>query len=92
MAARDWPGNVRELRNAADRYVLGLGLDEDVPTQVTGNLADQVKAFEKNAIAATLVANRGNLKATYEVLGLSRKTLYEKMHKHGLRRDDFTAI
>src|SRR5690606_17615910 len=27
IARRDWPGNVRELRNAADRYVLGLGVD-----------------------------------------------------------------
>ena len=26
IAERDWPGNVRELRNAADRFVLGLGL------------------------------------------------------------------
>lgn len=90
VAARDWPGNVRELRNAADRYVLGLGLDEDAPPELASNLADQVKAFEKNAIAAALVANRGNLKATYEALGLSRKTLYEKMHKLGLRREDFT--
>jgi len=90
VAARDWPGNVRELRNAADRYVLGLGLDEDAPVSVSGSLATQVEDFEKNAIAAALMANRGSLKATYEALGLSRKTLYEKMHKHGLRREDFT--
>lgn len=90
VAARDWPGNVRELRNAADRYVLGLGLDEDAQPPVQGSLASQVEAFEKNAIAAALMTNRGSLKATYEALGLSRKTLYEKMHKHGLRREDFT--
>jgi two-component system C4-dicarboxylate transport response regulator DctD len=81
---------VRELRNAADRYVLGLGLDDDTPLRAEGGLAEQVNAFEKTAIAAALVANRGNLKPTYEALGLSRKTLYEKMHKHGLRREDFT--
>ena len=90
VAARDWPGNVRELRNAADRYLLGLGLDEDISAQIGGSLADQVRDFEKNAIAAALVANGGNLKATYEALGLSRKTLYEKMHRYGLQRDDFT--
>lgn len=90
VAARDWPGNVRELRNAADRYVLGLGLDEDATAPVSGSLASQVDRFEKNAIAAALMANRGNLKATYEALELSRKTLYEKIHKHGLRREDFT--
>ena len=90
VATQEWPGNVRELRNAADRYVLGLGLDQAVNAPATGNLAAQVETFEKNAIAAALVANQGNLKATYEALGLSRKTLYEKMQKHGLRREDFT--
>ncbi len=89
VAGREWPGNVRELRNAADRYVLGLGLEEDGPPPVAGNLADQVNVFEKTTIAAALAAHGGNLKATYEALGLSRKTLYEKMHKHGLRREDF---
>lgn len=89
VAAREWPGNVRELRNAADRYVLGLGVDEDAPVATSGSLADQVNNFEKNSIAAALVAHQGNLKATYEALGLSRKTLYEKMHKYGLRREDF---
>ena len=47
--------------------------------------------FEKDAIAAALVANAGNLKATYESLGLARKTLYEKMQKHGLRREDYLS-
>lgn len=89
IAGRDWPGNVRELRNAADRYVLGLGLEDDVPPATNGSLVDQINGFEKSAIAASLVANAGNLKSTYESLGLSRKTLYEKMHKHGLRREDF---
>lgn len=91
IAGRDWPGNVRELRNAADRYVLGLGLDEEIPAAANGSLVDQVSVFEKTAIAAALVANGGNLKSTYESLGLSRKTLYEKMHKHGLRREDFAV-
>lgn len=89
ISGREWPGNVRELRNAADRYVLGLGLDEEIPAAVNGSLVDQVSVFEKTVIAASLVANGGNLKSTYESLGLSRKTLYEKMHKHGLRREDF---
>ena len=74
----------------AIRWVLGLGIDEDAPLEVNGSLADQVNAFEKNAIAAALVAHQGNPKATYEALCLSRKTLYEKMHKYGLRREDFT--
>lgn len=87
IAQRDWPGNVRELRNAADRFVLGLGLapaeDEAGPAQ-TSRLADRVAQFERGVIVGALVASGGNLKPVYETLGISRKTLYEKMQKYGL--------
>ena len=90
LSAQTWPGNVRELRNAADRYVLGLGLREDGSDAMPpASLAKQVERYEASVIASALVSQKGNLKATYEVLGLSRKTLYEKMQRHGLRREDF---
>ena len=91
LAAHDWPGNVRELRNVAERFVLGLDLGHE-PSAVEGaSLAEQVEKFERTVIAATLAANGGELKSTYESLGLSRKTLYEKMQKLGLRREDFST-
>lgn len=86
LAARDWPGNVRELRNAAERHVLGLDRDEDEAAPPPSRLADRVAAFERDAIAAALAAHGGRLRGVYESLGLSRKTLYEKMQKHGLDR------
>jgi two-component system C4-dicarboxylate transport response regulator DctD len=89
-AARRWPGNVRELRNAAERYVLGLETGQpDTPATSETTLATRVADFERNAIAAELTANSGNLKQTYEALGLSRKSLYEKMQKYNLSRDTF---
>ncbi len=93
LANQSWPGNVRELRNAADRFVLGL----DSPQAMTGNsggqksLAEQVGAFERNVIAAELSAQGGSLTQTFESLALSRKSLYEKMQKHGLSRKDYGA-
>ena len=89
VAVRDWPGNVRELRNAADRFVLGLGLEDAVTAVADKTLAEQVEAHERSLIAASLAEQGGNLKATYEALGLSRKTLYEKMQKHGLKKEDY---
>ncbi len=35
---------------------------------------------------ATIAAHQGHLRKVYESLGISRKTLYEKMQKHGLDR------
>ncbi len=91
VATRDWPGNVRELRNAADRFVLGLTAGTGTESTAPGSLADQMAAHEKALISATLAANAGSLKPTYEALGISRKALYEKMQKHGLDREDFAA-
>ncbi|TKT76297.1 sigma-54 dependent transcriptional regulator [Aquamicrobium sp. LC103] len=92
IAERDWPGNVRELRNAADRFGLGLGLQFDdaraTATQPT-RLAERVAEFEKTVIINALAAQRGSLKPVYESLGLSRKSLYEKMQKYGLDRRHF---
>ncbi len=90
VSQRAWPGNVRELRNAADRFVLGLGVaDEegadDDPGEPT-SLASRVADYEKRLIASALAASGGALKPVYEGFGISRKTLYEKMQKYGLTR------
>lgn len=87
LMRRDWPGNVRELRNMAERVALGLGLDDAAdpgPETAGGRLADRVAAFEKAEIERALAAHGGALKPVYESLGLSRKTLYEKMVKLGI--------
>ena len=98
LLAHDWPGNVRELRNAADRFVLGL--DEVVPGAAVldglaglgeGPLAGRLEAVEKSILEAELRRHGGSLKATYEALGLSRKTLYDKLQRHGLKREDYVA-
>ncbi|MBX9465360.1 MAG: sigma-54 dependent transcriptional regulator [Aquamicrobium sp.] len=88
IARREWPGNVRELRNAADRCVLGLDLEGlvDVADNTTAKLAERVARFERSVIASALQAHGGSLKPVYEELGISRKTLYEKMQRYALGR------
>ena len=81
----NWPGNVRELRNAADRFVLGLDRGRSGrPRRSASGLADKVADFERGVIASALAAHGGSLRPVYEPLGISRKTLYEKMQKYGL--------
>jgi two-component system C4-dicarboxylate transport response regulator DctD len=101
LMAHDWPGNVRELRNAADRFVLGMGdvvpggfgvasgTDSAGQPPLSGPLAERLDAVEKSILEAELRRQGGSLKATYEALGLSRKTLYDKLQRHGIRREDF---
>jgi two-component system C4-dicarboxylate transport response regulator DctD len=91
VLSHDWPGNIRELKHEADRYVLGLSklgeMDENTSSYLP--LADQLMIVEKQLIIAELKSANGVLKSTQEALGLSRKSLYEKMRKHGLDKNDY---
>ncbi|MFI0377906.1 MAG: helix-turn-helix domain-containing protein, partial [Candidatus Thiodiazotropha sp.] len=87
----NWPGNVRGLRNAAERFVLlgdecGLQLDEKSVTSpcVPLTLPEHVEVFERAMIEQALSESGGVIKKTMELLGLPRKTLYDKMQKYGL--------
>jgi len=102
LLEQDWLGNVRELKNAAERFALGFGLDLTGPCnreesvrpneQMNGQkrtLVEKMSAFEKNLIAQELIRTKGNIKETCLTLGLPRKTFYDKLTKHGLKRKDF---
>jgi two-component system C4-dicarboxylate transport response regulator DctD len=92
-----WPGNVRELRNLAERYVLlGESVGYDLDKLLHGSsgaaaisLPEQVEYFEKSVIEQELTAQKGNLRQVMEVLGLPRKTLYDKMRKYGLDKQNY---
>jgi len=90
LSSTDWLGNVRELRNAAQRFALGLEVENANSISLQdGDLSKRISAFERQAIISELQATSGALKPAYEALGLSRKTLYEKMQKYGLTRADY---
>ncbi|WP_428424016.1 sigma-54-dependent transcriptional regulator [Pararhizobium sp.] len=85
---RNWPGNVRELRNVAERYVLGL---EDMPVSANADAGEMLEArmdrVERAILLDSLAEQDGRIGATADALGISRKTLYLKMRKHGLGGD-----
>jgi two-component system C4-dicarboxylate transport response regulator DctD len=89
LAQQDWPGNVRELRNAAERHLLGLD-DDDVPLEPpvpsAPTLEQQLDIAERLAIESALNQFDGRVGVTAQALGITRKTLYLKMRKHGLGR------
>ncbi|MCI0913604.1 sigma-54-dependent transcriptional regulator [Pseudomonas putida] len=91
-----WPGNVRELQNAAERFALGLelALDNQAPVAAApttahqlGNLSEQVEQFERSLIAAELGQPHSSMRSLAEALGIPRKTLHDKLRKHGLSFD-----
>jgi len=87
LLSHDWPGNVRELRNAAERHALGL---PPLATPGSGSqpealtLAMQMDLVERILIEQALKKHRGQPAEMCAELGIARKTLYDKLHRHGL--------
>lgn len=95
LTTHDWPGNVRELENTAMRFALGLGVEFADATAISWNkelnaapLADQIAALEELILRRTLGSCEGSMKQCYERLGISRKTLYDKLKKYGITAAD----
>ena len=89
LLTHDWPGNVRELANAAERQTLGLSAPEPVALDAGPSLAAQQEAFEAHCLRAALSRHKGDIKAVLHELQLPRRTLNEKMQRHGLLREMF---
>jgi two-component system C4-dicarboxylate transport response regulator DctD len=82
--------------NAADRFALDLDLDlvttDDALPAAASNLAEQVAAHEKKPHCRCHRCPWGEpQRQRMRRWGFSRKSLYEKMQKHGLSRQDFFA-
>ncbi|GBE33195.1 transcriptional regulatory protein ZraR [bacterium BMS3Bbin05] len=94
----DYPGNVRELENIVERCVaLSAGkviTTDDLPPHLihTGDKGtsrltlSEVKAeAEKEYIVRVLQSTKWNRTRTAEILGISRKTLWEKINTLGIK-------
>ena len=92
-----WPGNIRELENCIKRATImadgnqisreEIGLDPPEPDHMDGAL--DLRAIrdnaEKRAIISALGRVNGNMVKAAELLGISRPTLYDLMHRLGLK-------
>jgi len=96
IEAHTWPGNVRELENCIKRAVImadGAQITQDdiglaPPTGNENDFIDlrQVRdTAERTAVVTALGRANGNLARAAEILGISRPTLYDIMHRLGLR-------
>ncbi len=100
MSAYDWPGNTRELENVIERMVLlseGSILTRDnLPAELTGvklsggddtlkGTRDAIyQATERKMIMEALDKTGGNRTRASKVLGISRRTLQNKIKEYEL--------
>ncbi len=99
MRAHHWPGNVRELRNCVERsFILSddeIQLEITRPGPVAGPrvgsdgcvrvpLGSTVADAEREMILATIDHCGGNKRKAADVLGISVKTVYNKLAEYGM--------
>ena len=85
----DWPGNVRELKAVAERLCLGLDDGLDAVQSDTISLGTRMDHYERSLIREALRNSGGNVAAAAALLGLPKKTLYDKLARHQLEPETF---
>ena len=96
-----FPGNVRELEHTIERALILAGPDPITPAHFSFARTPSrtepawvpripaeglsLEALEKELILQALERAAGNKSAAARLLGLTRRTLYSRMEKHGLR-------
>ncbi len=99
LRAHNWPGNVRELRNVIQRAVIrcqsptlsavDLPLDSvrqrGQDTHFVVRLGSPLHEVERELIVRTLSYAGGNKKRASDILGMSRRNLYNRLHGYAKR-------
>ena len=98
LESYDWPGNVREIKNVIHRAVVMCSgevlLPEHLPKRffskqpgppmVSIRIGSALEEAEKEMIAQTLIWTNNNRQRTAAILGITRRTLYNKISKYKL--------
>jgi len=87
LRGHEWPGNAHELKSYAELIVAGM---EDWPSNSAGTdpsehgLKPALARFEAEQIRLALADAGGDVEVARTLLRLPRKTLYDKMARHGI--------
>jgi sigma-54 dependent transcriptional regulator, acetoin dehydrogenase operon transcriptional activator AcoR len=91
LLRREWPGNVAELEEvleaALERQRSGRIRLEDLPEDLHAQhrrVLTSWESLERDAIARALVKTGGNRTEAAAHLGISRATIYRKIHAYGI--------
>ncbi|MGD9773040.1 PEP-CTERM-box response regulator transcription factor [Diaphorobacter sp.] len=97
IEAHPWPGNIRELENRIKRASImaegnqitaedvGLAAAEGMDDDRSLDLRQMREAAEQRAVLAALARADGTVAKAADLLGVSRPTLYDLMHRLGLK-------
>jgi len=87
----NWPGNVEQvfqtLRQVVQHRRTGMIQPHDLPPEtgaLSRRLLSPLESMERDAITQSLLDARGNKAKAAKALGMSRATIYRKIHEFGI--------
>jgi sigma-54 dependent transcriptional regulator, acetoin dehydrogenase operon transcriptional activator AcoR len=91
LLRHNWPGNTEQLwqvlRQVVQRLRAGAIMPRDLPPEcwtVSRRLLSPLESIERDAIVQSLQDHDGNKVRAAEALGMSRATIYRKIHEYGI--------
>ncbi len=87
MLEHPWPGNLRQIRNTLERGLIlaeGSLVDPPPPEGFHENRPRPLVEVEKEQIRNALAYTRGHQGRAADLLGISRKALWEKRRRYGI--------
>ncbi len=91
LLRHNWPGNTEQLwqvlKQVVQRRRAGVIMPKDLPPEcwtVSRRLLSPLESIERDAIVQSLLDHEGNKVRAAEALGMSRATIYRKIHEYGI--------
>jgi len=91
LLRHNWPGNTEQLwqvlKQVVQRRRAGVIMPRDLPPEcwtVSRRLLSPLESIERDAIVQSLLDHDGNKVRAAEALGMSRATIYRKIHEYGI--------
>ena len=91
LLRHNWPGNAEQLwqvlKQVVQRRRAGVIMPKDLPPEcwtVSRRLLSPLESIERDAIVQSLQDHEGNKVRAAEALGMSRATIYRKIHEYGI--------
>jgi transcriptional regulator of acetoin/glycerol metabolism len=91
LLRHSWPGNAEQLwqvlKQVVQRRRAGAIMPRDLPPEcwtVSRRLLSPLESIERDAIVQSLQDHDGNKVRAAEALGMSRATIYRKIHEYGI--------
>jgi transcriptional regulator of acetoin/glycerol metabolism len=91
LLRHSWPGNTEQLwqvlKQVVQRRRAGAIMPKDLPPEcwtVSRRLLSPLESIERDAIVKSLQDHDGNKVRAAEALGMSRATIYRKIHEYGI--------